>query len=66
MGHIEIGNIRQKESPSARKVWIEIRSGERHIRTGESPSARKVWIEMLQRTALKAWTEVAFRKEGVD
>ena len=36
----------QPQSPSARKVWIEILCSHRHTTRTQSPSARKVWIEI--------------------
>ena len=54
-------------SPSARKVWIEIRIGFRKITDGSaSPSARKVWIEITKGMCFVGEVEVTFRKEGVD
>ena len=38
--------MRLKESPSARKVWIEISKDFLRPSMTSSPSARKVWIEM--------------------
>ena len=46
----EIDKCNQKESPSARKVWIEIESGMVFFRRSQSPSARKVWIEIAYAT----------------
>ena len=39
------------QSPSARKVWIEITNPPRRLRRQRSPSARKVWIEIKKRCA---------------
>ena len=53
-------------SPSARKVWIEIRV---EIATGchkSSPSARKVWIEINIYEIDLENIAVTFREEGVD
>ena len=54
------------QSPSARKVWIEIALVACILNCLKSPSARKVWIEIQPNNKLKAATYVTFREEGVD
>ena len=54
-------------SPSARKVWIEIRDEEMQVAVHDpSPSARKVWIEIAHGAFVHMDFAVTFRKEGVD
>ena len=47
-------NCQFLQSPSARKVWIEIVLIYYHINTLKSPSARKVWIEIMYFTSLSS------------
>ena len=58
-----------RESPSARKVWIEIFALDAAHTATASPSARKVWIEiahsgrgrlqLMSPSARKVWIEIA-------
>ena len=62
------------QSPSARKVWIEISYAFCFATVVKSPSARKVWIEIYaQRVALtlskspsarKVWIEILHKPLG--
>ena len=54
------------QSPSARKVWIEILRSHTLRPACESPSARKVWIEIYYKRTSQICASVTFRKEGVD
>ena len=58
--------MRQPESPSARKVWIEMYPPKSLKNCTASPSARKVWIEILLDLMRYATASVTFREEGVD
>ena len=55
-----------RKSPSARKVWIEIRTRSPVGSLALSPSARKVWIEIIGMQMDINGNIVTFRKEGVD
>ena len=60
--------MRLEESPSARKVWIEMTAYINSCTNVTSPSARKVWIEILtlvkvayplpSPSARKVWIEI--------
>ena len=55
-----------KESPSARKVWIEMEMVLKKDYHEVSPSARKVWIEIGKTGTQRKRPAVTFREEGVD
>ena len=59
--------VKSYESPSARKVWIEMTSSYlMSLIFFMSPSARKVWIEMQEDEEDYNASYVTFREEGVD
>ena len=63
-----IRNIKTRprnRSPSARRVWVEIRRSILSAMMGKSPSARRVWVEIAARPGQAEKTVVTLREEGV-
>ncbi len=54
------------KSLSARRVWIEIGTGQAQRSVIASLSARRVWIEIYQVDRVIANMGVTLREEGVD
>ena len=54
------------ESPSTRRVWIEISIWRNDNRMSRSPSTRRVWIEMILCRAIYLRFFVTLHTEGVD
>ena len=64
--YLAVSNPKDPLSPSARKVWIEMKPFNGKVTVKASPSARKVWIEIEEDEKTAHTFFVTFRKEGVD
>ena len=62
------GSHELRESPSTRRVWIEIKSAAVSSGLKEvSPSTRRVWIEIISADEIKKQlSKVTLHTEGVD
>ena len=56
-----------KQSPSSRRAWIEIKTGKiDRYDESKSPSSRRAWIEIAPTTSSRSGKKVALLAEGVD